>query len=632
MPFARLILLITLLQCISRQSRSFVIVRQDNRIHNNANRDKSPSCKVSSVIRPIKILLKAAEGQDEEEEEWHPRDPAETTPQLLSGLWFQIAQAGGMSKGESVTVLYPSMEEQLNQQPPKLLGSLLAHLDYCKDVCDHFGITTTLAPHKDSKSGKIIGFTAKSFRNPKSFDNGDSDGDDDEYKFDYDPIWDDGTDFDNLYKGVDDEDLAKDPYPEIVNRVPDDDEKIIDTTKQWVQRLMSDLGICPFSPSATQAGLPIGPVFYEVSRASTVEDMYAKYWEEVVRVEQQSEKDLSTTLLVTPEFFMDNVELFESFCNTLTQPLTTLNVEDLLQLVFFHPHWSFRDGGDRATQGQAANYARRSPWPMINILRTKQVRAAQKGIPTGLVYKQNEKTLDQVGVHDLETMLRLRDWTGLDDKKVNRKEVDALKIAQDVQETGQAQANDRNLANDKTPVANRVVDKKQVEEGDLVTVMCQALEKRLGKSENSTGPVALTGPEMSVTSMASEYLLQALDEIVRNDADSTETTQSPAPGVPTAKEEESASLPTPVAEAPSETTDDDDSENSWAPKEMDAARKAKMDAARKALLADLYGDEEEEVSSDRGDEMTDVYFGKGGVDARNDDDLDKDAFDSFQNF
>lgn len=37
-----------------------------------------------------------------EEEEWHPRDPAKTTPQLLSSLWSQIAQGcKNLSKGVS---------------------------------------------------------------------------------------------------------------------------------------------------------------------------------------------------------------------------------------------------------------------------------------------------------------------------------------------------------------------------------------------------------------------------------------------------------------------------------------------------------------------------------------------------
>lgn len=35
------------------------------------------------------------------DDEWHPRDPAFTTPQLLLGIWQQIAQATTMAKGVS---------------------------------------------------------------------------------------------------------------------------------------------------------------------------------------------------------------------------------------------------------------------------------------------------------------------------------------------------------------------------------------------------------------------------------------------------------------------------------------------------------------------------------------------------
>ncbi len=45
---------------------------------------------------------------------------------------------------------------------------------------------------------------------------------------------------------------------------------------------------------------------------------------------------------------------------------------------------------------------------MINILRTPQVRAAQKGIPTGQVYIQNEEKLSAVGASALEVHLLMR--------------------------------------------------------------------------------------------------------------------------------------------------------------------------------------------------------------------------------
>ena len=254
----------------------------------------------------------------------------------------------------------------------------------------------------------------------------------------------------------------------------------------------------------------MGPVFYTIDRSTSIEEMYARYWKEVVRVEQNPEDDLSTTLLIAPEFCLDNVELFENWSTTLTMPLTALGVEDLLQLVFFHPHWSFRDGNAREGEGAAANYARRSPWPMINLLRTKQVRAAQKGIPTGLVYKQNEKMLSGIGSEKLETMLRLRDWGEIADVKVDRREMEALRIAQDYQETGVVKVDDTSFATDATPGANKV-DKEQVEQGNLVKVLLEALAKRLGKEDGKI--TRLSGPETSATIMASDFVLAELDKI-----------------------------------------------------------------------------------------------------------------------
>ncbi|CAJ1963992.1 unnamed protein product [Cylindrotheca closterium] len=436
-------------------------------------------------------------------------DNANSTSKFLCGLWELIARGNSMVRGESETVLFPDMESQFT---PRYLNLVTAHLDGCKDVTDNFGVTTTLQPY--ISGGKVKGFTVKSFRNP--------DKDPDNYEFDYDPFWDDGDDWN--YEGVDDEDLAVDKYPEIVDKIPDDDDKIIDISKAWVEKICSDMGICPFSKGAEEAGLPIGPVFYCIDRCTSLEDMYARYWAEVVRVENQDQSELSTTLLVAPEFCIDQIEIFEQFSTTLTQPLSALDLESSIQLVFFHPNWSFRDGSAREGIGAAANYARRSPWPMINILRTSQVRAAQKGIPTGLVYKQNEKTLSSVGVDTLETCLRLRDWEAMKDVKVNRKEIEALRVARDFQESGTIKVDDTSFSNDATPAANKV-DGRQIEQGDLVNVVLEALSKRLsGSTTTATTFAALSGPETSAAIMATDFLLKELNRV----ADSGPEEKSPA--------------------------------------------------------------------------------------------------------
>lgn len=519
---------------------------------------------------------------------------------------------------------------------PRYLNLLFAHLDSCKDVCDHFGITTTLIPYTPKGSKSVAGFTVKSFRknNPSSAKSGNADGAAEprgEYDFAYDPHWDDGTDFEALYDGIDDEHMVPDKYPSIVNKVPDSDEVIIDVTKQWVNAMMSDMGVCPFTQGAEKAGLPVGQVFYTVDRTVGFEDMYTRYWKEVSRLEQNNEKDLSTTLLIAPEFCLENLELFESFTNTLTQPLAALGVEDLIQLVFFHPVWSFRDGSARSSlDGSAANYARRSPWPMINILRTSQVRAAQKGIPTGLVYKQNEKTLANIGVDKLETMLRLRDWTDTSEYKVNRKEVDALKIAQDYQSLGKVADEDMSLQHDATPAANKV-DRRQVEEGDLVNVLLQALEKRLGKAAaaaSSGATYELSGPETSATAMATDVLIGELDALTekKDTNDSSAMVSESAPSF--------NAMPSPVPQKekwqprqeqqqqPLDPRFNAFTKSSAAapPDEIARARQARIDAARMSMLEDVTStadDSNRPANPGRSDPIQDVLFGRGGITNRN---------------
>lgn len=404
-------------------------------------------------------------------------------------------------------------------EDPEYVEALMGHLDVCKDVCDNFGIHTLLVPEQ-TLTQRVIGFTVKSYKSDRAY-NANEEG---EYDFEPDPMWDD-VHYEPMFNFEalpDDNDPHTPPMPEIDwTQVDKEDKAVVQFTKEWVKRMMSDLALCPFTNGSDRAGLPMGPVFYTVERAQTVEETYRAYWREVVRVEQATEQDLSTTLLILPEFALHNVEAFENVCNTLTQPMETLHIENLLQLVFFHPKWSFRDGAARkdqeGTDTLAANYARRSPWPMINILRTKQVRAAQRGIPTGLVYQQNEKTLSKVGSNHLEAMLRTRDWADLEDQKVDRRDMEALRVAQDYQLKGHIAQEDLSLQTDSTPAVNKV-NKSQVEAGDMVNVICQALAKRLGKPvqgiHTNGQPQRLSGAETSAVLMASDFLIQELDRII----------------------------------------------------------------------------------------------------------------------
>jgi hypothetical protein len=71
---------------------------------------------------------------------------------------------------------------------------------------------------------------------------------------------------------------------------------------------------------------------------------------------------MSTILLVFPELeLFGNYELFEGYCDCLNEALTagSVNLEEDLQLVFFHPKFQFRDGQMRTSENAGSpNFAR----------------------------------------------------------------------------------------------------------------------------------------------------------------------------------------------------------------------------------------------------------------------------------
>lgn len=125
---------------------------------------------------------------------------------------------------------------------------------------------------------------------------------------------------------------------------------------------------------------------------------------------------------------------------------------------------------------------------------------------------QNEKTLSRIGTDKLERMLRLRDWSEVAGLKVDRKDMEALRVANDLQVHGAVKEEDTTFVFDSTPAANKV-DRSRIDGGDMVTVILQALEIRLGKRDTGAGSSTLNGAQTSAAMMASDFLLEELDRV-----------------------------------------------------------------------------------------------------------------------
>lgn len=240
---------------------------------------------------------------------------ATTTPSFLHALWSTISHITQCESSADCPAKF-TLQLTFPNMPPSttatndFISRIMAHLDQCRDVTDQFGINIVVSPNMVSNKfdGSIL---VKKLSDWKP-----------QEEFAYDPMWDDYVEPQSESES-ESEAPASPPPPQAL---PDNSE-IEAISRDWVGTFMSKMGVCPFSVSASLAGLPVGPVRYEITHSATPESLYASYWGEVCKVEQSSESELSTTLLITPEFLPNDIENFEAFTTTLTSCLEALQIE-----------------------------------------------------------------------------------------------------------------------------------------------------------------------------------------------------------------------------------------------------------------------------------------------------------------
>ena len=130
------------------------------------------------------------------------------------------------------------------------------------------------------------------------------------------------------------------------------DEVVLEVTKRWVQAMIADFAVCPFTVEAERAGIPRGTVRYTVSRATTLVEAFQAYWEEAHAMAQASSKDIATVLLVFPEvtLFGTDYTQFDRYSQMLEEtlaPENPLGFDAYMNNVYFHPSFKFKDKFDQ---------------------------------------------------------------------------------------------------------------------------------------------------------------------------------------------------------------------------------------------------------------------------------------------
>ncbi|MFM9883359.1 MAG: DUF1415 domain-containing protein [Burkholderiales bacterium] len=167
------------------------------------------------------------------------------------------------------------------------------------------------------------------------------------------------------------------------------DDAVIAITRQWVDRAVIGLNLCPFAKGVQAKG----QVHYAVSRAKRPDDLLVDLIRELKALACADPKDRDDTLLIHPNVLSD-FHAFVAFLDVAEATLRDLNLEGVLQLASFHPDYQF----EGTEPGDISNYTNRAPFPTLHLLREESIDRAVAAFPeAAAIFEQNIATVRALG-------------------------------------------------------------------------------------------------------------------------------------------------------------------------------------------------------------------------------------------
>ncbi|HSS75806.1 MAG TPA: DUF1415 domain-containing protein [Thermoanaerobaculia bacterium] len=166
-------------------------------------------------------------------------------------------------------------------------------------------------------------------------------------------------------------------------------EQILAATKQWLEKAVIGLNLCPFAKAVYFKD----QIRYVVSQAMTPGGLLAELTAELQALVAADPLVTDTTLLIHPRVLVDFLE-YNDFLGVADAAVAELGLEGVLQIASFHPRYQFA-GSDPE---DIANYTNRSPYPMLHLLREASMDRAVAAFPEAAeIYERNIATLRLLG-------------------------------------------------------------------------------------------------------------------------------------------------------------------------------------------------------------------------------------------
>ena len=168
-----------------------------------------------------------------------------------------------------------------------------------------------------------------------------------------------------------------------------DSATVTDHTRQWLEKAVIGLNLCPFAKAPHVKNL----VRISVSQARHLDGFLEDLDRELQLLGNTPADELETTLLVHPTLFPD-FDTFNQMLNIADAAVVDNGLEGIVQIAPFHPDFQF-EGTD---SDDISNYTNRSPYPTLHLIREDSIaKAAQASPDASAMYERNIALLEKMG-------------------------------------------------------------------------------------------------------------------------------------------------------------------------------------------------------------------------------------------
>ena len=168
-----------------------------------------------------------------------------------------------------------------------------------------------------------------------------------------------------------------------------DSATVTEHTRQWLEKAVIGLNLCPFAKAPHVKNL----VRISVSQARHLDGFLEDLDRELQLLGDTPADELETTLLVHPTLFPD-FDTFNQMLDIADAAVVDNGLEGIVQIAPFHPDFQF-EGTDSDDIG---NYTNRSPYPTLHLIREDSIAKAAQAFPdASAIFERNIALLEKMG-------------------------------------------------------------------------------------------------------------------------------------------------------------------------------------------------------------------------------------------